>query len=273
MNPVAQIALLAGASYRSSRAEINRLPIPAGWQEVPLSHVVLPSGFEAVSFRNSVSGDVVVAFAGTTDLVDWVANFGLGSGVGSHQLREAAAYYLEIKAANPTAEISFTGHSLGGGLAALMGVFFNRRVITFDQAPFANSATNAIRDDLVNYLTSSGYGAAYLTSNAPELLAFSDTQQRASNVIGWHVAGEALSLKIVEFLLSRIGGEVSIDHGTTDTSLAIALHSQALLSAFQLNESFRKVTFALPDLLRLASDSALYRRDTGLANTTDENFI
>lgn len=61
-------------------------------------------------------------------------------GIGSLQLLQAAEYYLQVQAANPDATITFTGHSLGVGLAALMGVFFGQRAVTFDQAPFANSA-------------------------------------------------------------------------------------------------------------------------------------
>ena len=64
--------------------------------------------------------------------------------MGSAQLFQAAKYYLQVKASvtanNPDATFTFTGHSLGGGLAALMGVFFGKQAMTFDQAPFANSA-------------------------------------------------------------------------------------------------------------------------------------
>ncbi len=43
-----EYALMAGASYISSRNPINQFPIPDGWTET--SHVVDASGFEAVSF-------------------------------------------------------------------------------------------------------------------------------------------------------------------------------------------------------------------------------
>ncbi|MFO0701086.1 MAG: lipase family protein [Nitrospira sp.] len=64
----------------------------------------------------------------------------MATGAGADQLRQAAEYYLQVKAANPNVTVTFTGHSLGGGLAALMGVFFGKQAVTFDQAPFANSA-------------------------------------------------------------------------------------------------------------------------------------
>ena len=68
------------------------------------------------------------------------------------QLGDAASYYLNVKAANPSAHITFTGHSLGGGLASLIAVFFNETAVTFDQAPFRNTATVAIAQEMANYL-------------------------------------------------------------------------------------------------------------------------
>lgn len=132
-------ALMAGRAYYDKRAEINRFPVPLGWLEIPLSHVALPGGFEAVSFQKG--SQIIISFTGTDQLSDWTsANVPLAFGLPSDQLYQAAQYYLEVKAANPPGTvISFTGHSLGGGLAALMGVLFDENAITFDQAPFANA--------------------------------------------------------------------------------------------------------------------------------------
>ncbi len=135
-------ALMAGAAYFSTRPEINRIPMPQGWTERTEFRVNGDSsGFEARAFQKG--NEIVIAYAGTnpSDLFgDMAANIGLATGVGSDQLRLAAQYYLQVQAANPGATISFTVHSLGGGLAALMGAFFGKQAITFDQAPFANSA-------------------------------------------------------------------------------------------------------------------------------------
>jgi hypothetical protein len=141
-------ALMAGRAYQTTRdpSGINWFPDPAGWTEfahVPNSTYPTTSGFEAVAFQRGT--EIVISFAGTNpnSLLDPDndANIGLATGFGSEQLLQAAEYYLQVNAANPNAtSITFTGHSLGGGLAALMGVFFGKQAVTFDQAPFANSA-------------------------------------------------------------------------------------------------------------------------------------
>ncbi|MDO8971869.1 MAG: hypothetical protein Q7U74_14340, partial [Saprospiraceae bacterium] len=149
-----QYALMAAASYISTRPfDVNKFPVPAGWN---ISKVhALPSGFEAATFKNG--SELVISFAGTypgvlpgttngSSLgmpVDFIADLGLGLGTGSDQLLQAVEYYLDRKRENPGATITFTGHSLGGGLAALVGVFFGLPAVTFDQAPFANSAQDS----------------------------------------------------------------------------------------------------------------------------------
>jgi hypothetical protein len=166
---------MAGLAYQSSRDTINWFPAPSGWVE--FSHV--PNGtypttlsFEASAFQNTATGEIVISYVGTAQLTDWIANLTLGTGFSSSQLEQAALYYLKIKAANPTATISFTGHSLGGGLAALMGVMFDERAVTFDQAPFANSASSGIRDSLENFLNDHGYSDSLLATLAPEFLSW-----------------------------------------------------------------------------------------------------
>ena len=271
-----EYALMAGRAYFDTRADINRFPVSGGWTEffhVPNETYQVASGFEAVSFQRG--NEIVISFAGTAQGVDWLANFGLATGLGSEQLRDAAAYYLEVRKANPGATISFTGHSLGGGLASLMGVFFNRMAVTFDQAPFVQSATVGMRDVLTEYLkTTLNYTDAQLEQWAPELGSFNDLASRQTNVVSTNVAGEALSLKAVELfgLLGRIGNQVPLVHGATDTS-AIDLHSQALLTAFLQNVDFQLVTYKLPSMLGMIFDSSLYKKDTGTGNTEFENFI
>ncbi len=267
-------ALMAGLSYQSTRDKLNWFPAPSGWQEfshVPNSTYQTAQSFEASALQNTTTGEIVISYAGTAQLTDWVANVALGLGFNADQLNQAAFYYLQVKAANPGATISFTGHSLGGGLAALMGVMFDERAVTFDQAPFANSASTGVRDDLVAYLHGKGYSDSQLTALAPELLSFSGSGDRTANVSGYFVQGEVLQ----SLPFSTLGGQAMLAQNSAGLDLlgSIDLHSQALLSAFLQNDSFRQITFKLPELLKMVFDSALYFHDPSDTDNPERNLL
>ena len=87
--------------------------------------------------------ELVISFSGTlpgaTDLL-W-RNIPAGLGLPNAQVRQAIEFVSDVMAAAPVgAQIQFTGHSLGGGLASLMRVFFDRPAVTFDMAPFELAA-------------------------------------------------------------------------------------------------------------------------------------
>ncbi len=265
-----EYALMAGRVYQSTRATINWLPDlqSLGWSE--FFHQQQPSGFEAISFVKGTT--IVISFAGTGSNVDWWANAGGFVGVTTEQLRQAANYYLEVKAANPEATtISFTGHSLGGGLASLMAVFFGESAVTFDQAPFRNSASVAVATTLKDYLLNQrGYSETALQGLSSFIsAAASGGIPNENSVIDFSVQGEILSAASG----LRIGTPTSLTHGAPDLLLATSLHSEALLSAFVQHDQFREVTFQLPDVVRMIFDSNLYAFSTGTQNTENENFI
>ena len=134
----------SAAAYMTGRSVVNRIdPIGqlAGLNATRLNYRVAPSGFEASAY--SYDGKIVIAFAGTNtdEWQDIWADIGIGLlGSLNAQVIEAAKFYLDIKAQYGD-NIVFTGHSLGGGLASLMAVFFNRPATTFDEAPFRLAAT------------------------------------------------------------------------------------------------------------------------------------
>jgi len=279
-----EYALMAGASYISTRPDENKFPIPVGWLEKVNKRQALPSGFEATYFTKGT--DLVISFAGTYDkdlTGDIAADIGLGAGTGSIQLLQAADYYLQVKASAPAGtHITLTGHSLGGGLAALIGVFFGETAVTFDQAPFSQTALFQAQS-LLDYLTAEKNGSGVSLYTPAQLSGLTNfiTQQQANGgipsaslVSTTRVDGEFLSeLPIGAF--SGIGTPAAIlNHGPTSLA-GTDLHSVALLTAFLQSQqtattgkALNDVTFKLTDLLAMLFDDKLFahRTDTGIEN-------
>ena len=289
-----EYALMAGAAYISTRADINQIPAPQGW--TPMRHETQSSGFEAISFQRG--NEIVIAFAGTNpnSLLDPdnAANIGLATGFGSDQLLQAAEYYLQVKAANQNANITFTGHSLGGGLAALIGVFFGKQAVTFDQAPFANSAelnllTPDVAANLKTYLStrldSSGnriYADVALAglTNFLQLRETNGGIPNSDKITNIRVDGEFVQSAPLSAFDTIGNAPTVLTHGPY-SSPSIDMHSQALLTAFlQSNQSaassnnpqqtLSEVTKKLTNLLGMFFDSALF---SNLTDTDKRNLL
>ena len=288
MTTTVDYALMAGHSYRSTRNLINWFPSPQGW--TPFFPVPDPStatafpvsmGFEAVAFLSG--NQVVISYAGTATLIDWDANLALANGVLQAQLVQAAEYYLAIKAAVPNATITLTGHSLGGGLAALIGVFFGEQAKTFDQAPFANAALS-VAPALKAALLAKGFTPAQLAvlSGYIELRdslgIFSTVVPNAHLVTNTRVNGEVLGATYL--LKNPIGTTVDDIPNTSPGVSGSELHSQALLTAFlqsketaPTGKALNEVTVKLPDLLKMIFDSKLFAFSIDPTNIKDVNFL
>lgn len=200
MTTTIDYALMAGSAYRTTRDRINWLPAPQGWEQFfpvpdPTTATAFPvlAGFEAIAFAKG--SEIVISYAGTDPRYvsptspDMSTNIALARGQWADQLLQAAEYYLQVKAANPVGtNITLTGHSLGGGLAALIAVFFGVQASTFDQAPFADSAL----------FTSSN-------NNAAELLARLSARLDAQ---GNRVHSDVALAGLIEYLPMRSAGGV-----------------------------------------------------------------
>ncbi|MDP2199868.1 MAG: hypothetical protein Q8K01_14890, partial [Sulfurimicrobium sp.] len=280
MTTAIEYALMAGASYISNRDLKNQIPVPESWNRV--SYVQpKPSGFEAAAFGNgttlATSTNVVISFAGTdfskgipaafftSDF--WSGNIPLITGNGGAQLMDALEYYLQVKASVPAGTtISLTGHSLGGALAALVGVFFGETAFTFDQVPAAATAMQTSAILLRDALLLRGHTATELAglNNYIQLQQTNGGIPNEGLVTNFNVQGEVAGLIP---LASRIGSEASIPNTSPGVS-ASDLHSIALLNVFlqsnQTAPSFKTLsdaTVKLPDLLKMIFDPNLFYND------------
>jgi len=103
----------------------NKIGIPAGWEQLDWQIDDPDTGFSAGAYKKG--NEIVIAYAGTNDIPVDVVSWSAAIASLAPQTFYAMAYYLGFKAAYPEANITFTGHSLGGGLASLMAVFFDKK--------------------------------------------------------------------------------------------------------------------------------------------------
>lgn len=161
-DPNAVYAVLSAMAYEQGRRPENLLTDLRPGGAVPISGPLGrirddATGFEASAFV--YDGRIVIAYGGTLfsglnpeSLADLRADALLGVGVADVQVKQAAEFYSRIRQAYGD-NVVFTGHSLGGGLAALMGVFLDKPAITFDPAPFRLAATKSNSMAIAEYLT------------------------------------------------------------------------------------------------------------------------
>lgn len=85
------------------------------------------SSFSGAAFQDPISGEIVFAFRGTegfSDVGDLVADINItipnSSTTGPNQFNDGYTFWSSVMAGHSGASYSFTGHSLGGGIAQYM---------------------------------------------------------------------------------------------------------------------------------------------------------
>ena len=263
------------------RTDANRTPVPQGWTEVKWLADAALSGFSAGVYKKG--NEIVISLTGTNEAkaVDFlVANVPLGLGATSSQVIEAMTLYFQTKAQFPDATISFTGHSLGGGLASMMAVFFNKDATVFDPAPFELGARNLV--SLLTYLgamTSLGYSDPVFTAYATSI-GIEDFAARETRVQAVSLESEILGMLRADWATIAGGSEKVVPVGpqtllnATGAAYLAArteLHSMTLLTAILRSSAFAQAVQQSPHALALFFDSALYKRNP---ETSDEaNFL
>lgn len=238
-----------------AKADENELPLTTGWQQLTW-RVDMPSGFSAGAYKKG--NEIVISYTGTNGALasDFVwANIPAGAGLPSAQVLSAIKFYLDVRDANPGATISFTGHSLGGGLASLMAVYFDKPATTFAPAPFMLSALNMVT--LGSYqltLLALGKSDAAFDAYTPNPAALYTTRQ--ANVEAHTIQGE-----ILVDMLGRGGTIVDpakdsfYDIGNSVSPLS--LHSVLLHAAVLRSPEFKLAVSSIQSALPMIGEESL----------------
>ncbi|WP_190945183.1 lipase family protein [Paenibacillus sp. UASWS1643] len=177
------------------------------------------SGFDAVVYYNEKENQVVIGYRGTEPDLSWgkvpdIATDGIDvvggryktlrktvennpdilsesspkyhatkSNYENNQFYQAEKLYREVKEAYPTAEISTTGHSLGGALAQYTAIHNNLSSTTYNPA----SIRAVVSDDILKKIDAGEYdkkNTAYVNPGDGVGAGFSNTSTRhAANTI------------------------------------------------------------------------------------------
>ena len=245
----------------------NSLDAPAGWTRIDW----MPdqwSGFSAGIYKNNQTNEIVISYTGTNDKPDMV-NWTTGAGLPLPQIFQAMNYYFQFRKSHPEAtNISFTGHSLGGGLASLMAVFFDKQATVFDEAPFQLAALNpSVLAAAAATMAASGYLDGAFTTFLASAGALALT--RESKVTQYYVEGEALYY-IRGAANTLVGSDNPIPMGNSTAGL-VDRHSMALMTALQSSDAFHEVVKKLPDLVTEMLSENLYAVDP--RNVKKDDFL
>jgi hypothetical protein len=130
------------------------ISIPSGWGSIRTEKNA--AGLNAVAFKNSVTGEIVISYRGSASAYDWVVADGdIAHGKRPDVFDSGRQFAQGIIDTNPGASISVTGHSLGGATAQDVAAFFKFGGNTFGAPGVANllgSGVTATAPGLINYV-------------------------------------------------------------------------------------------------------------------------
>lgn len=181
---------------------------PAGWSRLDATRLqaagIDPSMLEdpSTGFRAGIytdgSGHYVLAFAGSNDGKDWLNNLEQGAGFSSQQYLEAKNLAMAAKVAYGD-NLVITGHSLGGGLAALAAAKTGSAAVTFNAAGVHDDTLRAYGIDPAQVKKDADGGQIRAYSVNGEIL--NSLQDHRGEVLGALSAGGAL----IDPLLGGLG--------------------------------------------------------------------
>jgi hypothetical protein len=145
------------------------------------------SGFSATLFRNTVTGEYVLGFRGTDMPIDFVSNAQQGVGISSAQYERATRLAMEVNdAMGVDGNLSFVGHSLGGGLASAAALATGGDAQTFNAAGLSENEQQRIAEE---FGSNSPRVVAYYVEG--EVLSTLQDNSSAPDAFGQRIALEA----------------------------------------------------------------------------------
>lgn len=256
-----EYALLAANVYGNSsavRSEINTVKPTSDWYAI--NKLANSDGFMASAYRKG--NEIVISFSGTTseNAWDWVTG-NIPAGLGDHlapQIADAAFYYLLIKETYPNDSITFTGHSLGGGLASVMGAYFDVKTVVFDEAPFVRSIESlAVAAELFALLSVSRFNIPDSFVNYVLSIDATIPKRRIANVTEYLTAGEILEYGATykarplsqRFEYATSPEKVGPWKELSAVAWATEMHSMTLLSSMMSSNDFYTMVQKYPEVL------------------------
>lgn len=163
--------------------------IPYGWTflEEPTAEQKA-TGLYAVAYQNISTGEIVIAYKGTTirDSGDLGADIALTVGGDHPQFEAALQFALAIRDqyAGTASAISVTGHSLGGGLAQLAADVFGFGGMTFDAPGVDQLTTGTAAEQFTQFFTNTGESFGHMPAGFTNLTVFGSVVSSIGDHIG-----------------------------------------------------------------------------------------
>jgi len=230
------------------------------------------SGFAAATFVSGIgaTANYVISFRGTDEGLnnglfnifqnnDWYQNtISYMSSKFTTQLNDAIAYVeAVINSGVSLDKITFTGHSLGGGLATLMSALYNRAAVVFDPAPTGQIGPLNSYDDLASIPLPFNAPIQTLGMTADQEAAFYHNKA-AANTTQYVIKGEVLDTITPDGAMP--GAKTVLDLGDVVFTVgdilgpsAVALHSMSLMALAILRDepgkNIKALMTSLPEML------------------------
>ena len=175
-----ELSILSSIVYNPDGEPTAEKPLPPGWTVLSTSGVDAP-GYFGVAYRNDATGEIVISNRGSqADISDWQNNASAFFGRVLTQFTAAKAFAEQVISAAPAAPITFTGHSLGGGLADMLAVHFANSSIP--------NATRAVAFDSIGVRDSLASLGAYDMSR--------DYSDRITNISAWFDPAQFVGIRV-----------------------------------------------------------------------------